>query len=220
MMKYTAILFLLLSTVARAQDSIQIQPSPAFGDAHIRGSYTATMAIGFINGYRSGYAVPVGFEKGNVTGFAPVFAKLEYAASNHLSLAATASYGSLYFNTLQLYTGYNGPIKRFRTNKFRVFSGGLTAYYHLGHMLNVKRLDPFVGLGINLNNIKESAFPDGDTTYIKTSHSATPYLKLGARYFVSDKVSIFADAGYDKLSMITLGFSCRFLPAKEKQVGK
>ena len=208
MKKLTAIL-LLLSATARSQDSLstinadEIQP-------YRKGAYVVTVSAGFLNGYRSAYSVPGTFEKGNTAGFLPIYAKGEYGVSDRLSLAVTAAYSVLYFNSFHLYTGYYGPIKRYSTDKFRYFSGGLTAYYHLGHVLHVKRLDPFIGVGASINNIQHSALPQGDSVVKFKSHAVMPYLKAGARYYASDKVALFADVGYDKLSIFSIGFSCRF----------
>lgn len=208
MKKLTAIL-LLLSATARSQDSLSTIPKPDVAP-YKKGSYVVTISAGFLNGYRSDYPLPATFEKGNTAGFLPIYAKGEYGVSDRVSLAATAAYNVLYFNSFHLYTGYYGPIKRYTTDKFRYFSGGLIAYYHLGHILNVKRLDPFIGIGASISNMKHSALPQGDSVVETKVHAVLPYLKAGARYYASDKVALFADLGYDKLSVFSIGFSCRF----------
>lgn len=214
MKKYFAVLFLFISTAAHSADTLGVKNTSLTHAAFERNTYTATVSGGFINSYSSEYTVPPGFEKGSSNGLLPIFVKVEYAVSNRVSIAFATGFNTIIFNSFQLYTGYNGPIKRFRTNKFSLFSGGLIGYYHFGHILKVKRLDPFVGAGINLNKLKYSAFPEGDSTIEKTTHNGTPYLKAGARYYISDKVSVFADAGYDKLAMVSVGISCRFFPSK------
>jgi len=208
MKKLTAIL-LLLSATARSQDSLSTIPGAPI-EPYKKGSYVVTLSAGFLNGYRSEFSVPPTFEKGNTAGFLPIYAKGEYGVSDRVSLAVTAAYNVLYFNSFHLYTGYYGPIKRYTTDKFRYFSGGLTAYYHLGHVLNVKRLDPFIGIGASIANMKHSALPQGDSVVEMKSHAVMPYLKAGARYYASEKVALFADVGYDKLSIFSIGFSCRF----------
>ncbi len=216
MKKYFGILLLFISTAAHSRDTVLVNNTAIAHAAFERNTYTATASVGFINGYISEYTVPKNFEKGSSTGLLPIFIKAEYAVSNRVSIAFAMGFNTIIYNSYQLYTGYYGPIKRSRPDKFSLFSGGLIGYYHFGHVLKVKRLDPFIGAGINLNNIKYSAFPQGDTTIEKTTHNGTPYLKAGARYFISDKVSVFADAGYDKLAMVTIGMSCRFFPAKNR----
>jgi hypothetical protein len=216
MIKYTLIFLLLLSVSAAAQDTAvahKIRPIDPNCKKH---TYIATMALGFINSYKTDYTVPANFEKGNTTGFSPLQVKLEYCISNRVSLAFAGAYGTAVFNSFQLYEGNNGTIKRYKTNHWRILGLGLTAYYHLGYLIQVKGLDPFIGAGISLNNIRHSALPFGDSTIINKTHGVTPSIKAGARYYFSDKVSVFADAGYDKLSMFSLGFSCKVTPAKHK----
>ncbi|MBX2905306.1 MAG: hypothetical protein KF744_04660 [Taibaiella sp.] len=208
-MKNLTAILLLLSATARSQDSLSTLPKQVI-EPYKKGSYVLTLSTGFLNGYRDEYSLPATFEKGNTAGFLPIYAKGEYGVSNKVSLAVTAAYNVLYFNSFHLYPGYYGPIRRYTTDKFRYFSGGLTAYYHLGSVLNVNRLDPFIGVGAVINNIKNSALPQGDSVVEIKKHSITPYLKVGARYYASDKVALFADAGYDKLSIFSIGFSCRF----------
>lgn len=209
------LLCVILSLSASARDTTARAPYNYDGAAFRKGVTIATLAVGFGNDYRSSYTVPTGFEKGKTSGFAPVLARVEYAVSNKVSLAFNAALGSIYFNSFRLDSGYNGVIRRSATNKLRLLSGGIAAYYHLGHLFRVDRLDPYIGAGISLNNLFYTAFPEGDSTVEKKSHTATPLLKAGVRYYFSDKVSICAEAGYDRVGMISAGFSCR-IPGRKK----
>ncbi len=212
MKKYFLILTCLISLNIQAQQETE----PAIPEkakeymAFKKNSYTATLAFGFINTYRSSYTVPNGFEKGSSTSFTPVYGRLEYAVSNSVSIGLNTMFNTIHFNSMQLYQSHSGEVKRTVPNKFRLFGAGLVAYKHFGHLLRTARLDPFIGLGISLNNIYYSALPQGDSTIEQRQHTTTPFLKAGVRYYVSDKISAYVDAGYDKLSYISIGFSCRF----------
>ncbi len=211
MRPFLAILCLFVTGAAFSQDTATASKDvEMLHPAYERHSFMITASAGFINGYKSEYSVPAGFEKGQVTGFAPIFGKVEYAASNKFGIAFITGFNTLYFNSFQLYKGYYGDIRRYRADRFNIFSGGLAGYYHFTGLRKVKRLDPFIGAGLNLNNIRHSALPQGDSVVATKEHSITPYLKVGARYYISDKVSAYADAGYDKLSLVTVGISCRF----------
>ena len=164
--------------------------------------------------YRYNYSVPSGFAKGNTSGFVPVYLKFEYGFTSNISLAATMGYDAFIYNFKQNYIGNNGPFTRYKTNNTRIFSGGITAFYHIGRFIPIKHLDPFIGIGISLNNIRYGSFPQGDSTVIKLDHTVTPYLKAGTRYYISNKFSLFADFGYDQQSIFSLGASCRFLPKR------
>ena len=211
---FTALFTFIISTVWAQKDTAA--PAPVVPHATYELHTTmATAAIGFIDGYRNSYSLPSGFQKNNTSGFAPILLKLEYAFGRDISLAATFGYDAFNYNFSQFYQGYNGTFVRYHTDDFRSVSGGITAYYHLRKIIHVNHLDPFVGIGLCLNNIRYSAYPSDDTLAIKSTHTVTPYIKVGARYYISSAFSIFADLGYDKPSVFSIGFSARFFPGKK-----
>lgn len=213
-MKYClTFLIVLFTTIGWAQQDTAIHKRP-WHSFYKRNTTTLTLAVGFFDSYRTDYSLPVGFQKNNTSGFAPVSAKVEYGWRDHLSIAATFGYDAFVYNFKQQYTGNNGPFTRYRASNTRIFSAGVAAYYHLDKYISINRLDPFFGIGIALNNIRYSAYPQGDSTLIKIDHTVTPSFKVGARYYISDRFSLFGDAGYEKQCIINLGFSCRFYSKK------
>lgn len=216
-MKHRLLLLLIAASLAgKAQTDSTSVAAPRYA-TYERHSALATVSVGFADDYRHNYSLPAGFEKGTTTGFTPFYAKLEYGLYQHISIAVLFSYDAFVYNYKQDYTGNNGPFARYRTDKARIFGGGLAAFYHLQSIIHIRHLDPFVGIGVSLNNIHHGTYPSGDTTARKTEHIVAPYLKVGARYYVSSKVSLFADAGYDKQSMVSLGISCRFISDRTKK---
>jgi len=218
MMRYFTFLFIgLLSFCSSASRAQQDTASKPLVSHHVYELHTLmpTVCIGFIDGYRNSYSLPAGFVKNNTSGFAPLIFKLEYGFGHDISLAATMTYDAFNYNFAQQYQGYNGTFVRYRTDDFKLLSGGVTAFYHLRKVIRVNRLDPFAGVGLSLNNIRYSAYPSGDTFAIKVNHTVTPYLKVGARYYISDAFSIYADLGYDKPAIFSIGFSARFFPGKK-----
>ena len=213
MKKYFTLVLVLISTACWAQtDSVVRQASLKLPySPHM---ITASLSIGFIDAYKQSYTLPAGFQKNNTSGFTPVYAKLDYGLGENFSMALAVGYDAFTYNFYQDYTGNNGPFTRYKADEFRLFSVGLTAFYHLGKVIRVNRLDPFVGAGLSINNIRYSAYPQGDSLATIIKHSVTPYLKVGARYYISDKFSLFGDLGYDKQSILSLGFSCRFFTKK------
>ena len=217
-MKITAFLPLLfISSLLRAQDAPAPQPTPekvvkndTIRSAFVAKSVIATLAIGFGDNYRSGYTYPAGFAKNNITGFVPVSAKLDYAVSKKVTIGAAFMYDAFTNNYFQQYQGNGNSYTRGRTDNVRIFGAGLATYYHFGNALHIKRLDPFIGVGVSLINYKQSAFPQGDSTTSRTEHPVTASIKVGARYFISNQGSIYADLGYEKQSLFTIGYSCRF----------
>lgn len=199
-------LLMLTSHLVWSQPDV-VEKKKYAGNPFSKHSFTGTVSVGFIDGYRKNFDIPDHFEKQSTSGFIPIYAKAEYGVSNSVSLALTFAYDDFNYNLYQVYSGFYGPIRRPVTNHFRLFSGGLTAYYHLGNAIRINRLDPFIGLGFTLNNIRHSAFPQGDSTVIKKEHTASVYAKAGARYYITDMFSVFGDIGYDKLSLFSLGAS-------------
>ena len=211
---YFTILFSLLSATLFAQQDTAAKVARKMHPVYMRHAVAASASLGFADANRQQYTLPSGFSKGGITGFIPFFAKVEYGLTKDISLGVMFCYDAFVYNNLQDYVGNSGPFTRYRTNNTRILSGGLAGFYHLGKALHTKSLDPFIGVGLYLNNIRYRAYPQGDSTAIKIDHTVTPYLKAGARYYITDQFSIFGDAGYDKQAIISLGFSCRFFTTR------
>lgn len=209
-MKYIITIFFIVCTTGAWAKTDTSDHSFKGYPAYQRGSVVASLSVGFADNYRSDYSLPAGYQKGNTSGFAPVCARLEYGLYEHVGLALHLGYDAFQYNFGQVYQGYNGPFTRYRTNKVRIWSGGVAGYYHLNKVIKVGRLDPFIGVGLSLNNIRYNGMPQGDTLVTKTTHTVTPFLKAGARYYISDKFSIYGDIGYEKQCIGSIGFSCRF----------
>ena len=206
-------LLLLISLTAGAQKDSVKAPQP-ITKTYKKYTVIATASLGFMDYNRTGYSVPSGYEKGDISGFAPFFARLEYGLSDHISIAASMCYDVYTANIRKDYTGNSGPFTLYITNQARVYSGGIIGFYHLGDYIRVPRLDPFIGLGLELNNIRYNNAPQGDTTAIVFSHPLTAYYKVGARYYLSDQFSLYGDLGFEKEAMLTIGVSCRFRSRK------
>ena len=204
-----SVLLILFFITSRSQQDTANFLRPAMKN-HQSHPVLATMSLGFIDPYRNDYSLPSGYIKNNTSDYSLFYAKLECYLNNQLSLAATFGHDAFIYNYSKVYSGNNGNFIRYKTDGFRLFSGGLTAFYHLGSLIRAKHLDPFVGFGLSLNNIRYSAYPQGDTVAVRLTHTVTPYLKAGARYYISEKFSLFGDVGYDNQSIFSLGFSCRF----------
>ena len=170
----------------------------------------ATLAVGFADAYRSGYSYPAGFAKNNITGFVPVSGRIEYGVSSKVSIGVAFLYDAFTNNYYQQYQGNGKSFLRNQTDKVSILGAGLSAYYHLGDIVRVKRLDPFIGVGVMLNNYQQTAFPQGDSTTSRTEHPVTASLRIGARYYISNRAGLYADLGYEKQSLVNIGFSCRF----------
>jgi hypothetical protein len=211
-------LSIFFSCVAVAQQDTSKPHINVKHNAYERYSTIATISAGFGDTYRQNYSLPEGYLKNNTSGFAPIYGKLEYGVSNHISLGATISYDQFSYNFRQSYTGNTGSFTRNQTDNFKLLSGGLSACYHFGYLFHSRVFDPFLGVGISLNNVRYSAYPQGDTSVTRLSHPVTVSLRAGLRYYVSPQCSFFADAGYDKQSIVSVGMSCRFFRTHKRTV--
>ena len=211
----TLLLSLCTIAVSAQSDSASRKRLPAQA-YYERGSFIPSVSLCFADAYRNNYSLPEGFAKNNTSGFVPLYVKAEYGLTRNVGIAATLCYDAFNYNFSQQYTGNSGPFVRYKTDAFRAFSGGLAAFYHLGNVIRVKRLDPFVGIGLSVNNIRYSAWPQGDSLSVRVDHTTDLYLKAGARYYISRKVSVYGDVGYDNHTIFSLGISCRFLNKRKK----
>ena len=190
-------------------NTIAVNKSPF--ESFMDKTFMATVSAGFFDYYRSSYSFPAGFIKSNTSGFSPVYARVEYGIDKHISIGVSFSYDVFYCNYNQVYQGFNQIFLRYKTDRVRIFSSGISGYYHFPEFMGVKKLETFAGIGLNLNNISHSSLPSGDSTVLIKDHTVSPCLKVGGRYYFSRWGSLFADAGYDKQCVISLGFSCRFI---------
>src|SRR5271156_189842 len=125
MKQYLVVLITFLSFHAWAQQDTT-KPHPVVKHAAFtRHSTIATVSVGFADAYRQNYGLPEGYQKGNTSGFAPLYAKLEYAVSKHFSLAATLGYDAFVYNFYQNYTGNTGAFTRYRTDDLRLYAVGI-----------------------------------------------------------------------------------------------
>jgi hypothetical protein len=198
-----------------AQDTLhkkKLIPEMPYQPSFVRHTTIVSLGIGFVDYYKNNYTLPDGFLKGTTSGFAPVYGKVEYAISSTISLAAVFSYDQFYVNFYQYYdaNGVHNAFKRAKTDQMRIFSGGAQLNYHFPKLLNVANLDPYAGIGLTLNNIHHTGLPQGDSLVTNTAHEVSPIVKVGARYYITPMGSFFAEAGWDKQSVVCVGFACRF----------
>ena len=206
-------LFLSILLLAAFASAAQTDSTATHGKFHPyeKKSFLFTLGVGFADQYRTELRLPADFKNDQVTGFAPIFARLEYGLTKHISIACTAMYDNFYDNYDQLFYGNGETFNRFYTDDVRIFGGTVAGYYHLDKYIQVRNMDIFAGGGLSLNNIRHSSAPQTDSmSTIVFSHSLNLYLKVGMRYFLSAKTAVYADLGYEKQSILNIGLSYRF----------
>lgn len=174
-----------------------------------RHTFMLTLSAGMGDWYKQQYSLPNGYTSGKATGFTPVYLQIERAISNHLSIAVNLMTDKFYYNYEQEGSGNGVSFLRNERDNVHAIAGGLTGYYHFTQ-LNVHNLDLFLGVGATVNRITHSSLPQSDSMTATVDHTVSPHLKVGARYYINKRVSFYGDAGYDQISIASLGISCRF----------
>ncbi len=135
------------------------------------------------------------YQKGQ-SGYPPLYAKFEHGfMRDEIGLGGHISTGWGSFNS------YNNS----KTN-FMAFSIGSLVFYHFNKLIPVKQMDLYVGVGLGYRYIKYST---NDAIILKeNSHNdVLGMIKLGIRYHIKPKLSLFAETGYDGMSGFNAGVS-------------
>lgn len=180
------------------------------------------LGVGFGDYYKINptFSMPSGFRAGNTTGFAPLSLRLEYGLNMHFALAGSMYIDRFQYNYAQLYSGGNVKFSRYLTNSFSLFGGGLTAVYYPTLNVKIPNVEPFIQVGLSLNNIQQSAVPQGDSTASSTTHRTSPVLKIGGRYYCSKErnAGFYLELGYNRQSVLNIGFSARLTRKKGRHL--
>lgn len=214
-MKYTlnALLLsilLLLHLSAQAQqdkpNSIHEAPFPSFTS----GKFIASIAIGVPNIQMRSFPLPAKIESGGLSGHSPAYAKVEYGLTDKLGLVATLLFNQYYaqYETGKDSGGFYVLTQRY-AGAISLYSGGLSFNYHFKKLIHNYHFDPYLqagcwaGLEYHFN--QEDSYRSFSKTLVK------PRLSAGLRYYVDRNIGLNVEAGYDWASIVTLGFSYRFL---------
>jgi hypothetical protein len=225
----TLIMLIMAATCLQATaQEVAITKKKYAAPRPLKGVVTATVGVGIIDYYRHHYTPPLAnayyspsmvYNEGN-TGFAPIYARVEYGITEKLGIAATFGYDDFVHNyDQQVYGTYYGTLHLRGTEKLRVLSSGIASVYYFRPLSFVPRLYPFISIGVGINHLRFEGYqkgPSSSAVEAGEGYTVTPVLKVGARYFISDQFGIYGDAGYDKLGIFSLGFSYRFFPKKCK----
>jgi len=181
-----------------------------------------SIGVGFGDYYRGNptYDMPSGFHSGNITGFLPLNARLEYALSKNFSIAGNIYFDRFQYNYYQDFVANTGTYSRYLTNSFSLFGGGVAAVWLPDLHVKIPNVEPFIQIGLSLCNMQQSAIPQGDSTAPATLHKVTPVVKIGGRYYLSKarNAALFLDIGYDRQSVLNIGFSSTLVRKKGKHI--
>jgi hypothetical protein len=209
---------LLLSVCAGAQEVVPQSPA---SDASVEplllkanGSFekrTSILSIsfGFSDWNKQNFEMPdsAAFGSGSVS--LPIYFRAERAISSHVGIAVSLAYDVFYYNYSKQEYNHGSIFYRPQNDKVRIISPGLELYYHFNKFIHNANWDVFVGVGAHANFVNHTNYPSKDSLSNTTPVDMAPFAKLGARYYINRNASFFGDVGYDKMSLISLGFSYR-----------
>lgn len=152
-------------------------------------------------GFQPGYAdlgVTVGL--GNVGGaiafggrFEKAIKKLPDLGDGTLGIQVGVDYWN--YNERFLSVGYD----------FTYLAFGGTANYHF--KVSNPKIDPFLGAGLGLSTVS--------TDFTGSASSGLYFIgRAGIRYFMNEKIALYADAGASNAAALNVGFMFRMKPAK------
>lgn len=93
-------------------------------------------------------------------------------------------------------------------NHVNAFDIGVLGYYHFNKLIPVQNLDVYAGLGFTIRNVSYS-YDAGYGTANYTDTGVYGAFRVGARYYVKPNLGLFADLGYDNMSVFNLGVTFR-----------
>ncbi len=134
--------------------------------------------------------------KDGQSGFPLLYAKFEHGfMRDEIGLGGDLSTGWGSFHS------YNNS----KTN-FTAISIGSLVFYHFNKLIPAKKLDLYVGVGLGYRHI---FYVTNDPIVLSESSDddILGMIKLGIRYHVKPKLSLFAETGYDGMSGFNAGAS-------------
>lgn len=213
----TAAVILAMATQATAQilpvnAKMEVTPEKAVDSFHVTVPKTVLVSLGagIGNSLKNDFSVPAGFQLKNATGSIPFIVTAEYLLNRQVGIGAVMETSTYWGNYYQLFYSGGNTYYRSHSNQVNTLAFGLYASYHLGKYIKVKRLDPYVSLGVMSLSSQQDRKPQGDSIVSTTDRNVNLYARLGARYYISKRAAFYADFGISKQAIATVGFTCRF----------
>lgn len=160
-----------------------------------------SFGIGFPN--RSGTGLDYWSDDDRRLGIGPAYIKYEHGITDEIGLGGYVAAAASRYKY--------GPDRKYTDH---IFAGslGIMGFYHFNKLIPVRKLDVYAGAGVGVRQLTYSYDDDfpGDTSDDRTSFTAMPLFKVGARWYFTKMFGVYAEGGYDKMSDVNLGITLRF----------
>jgi opacity protein-like surface antigen len=192
----------LTGMIAKAQDE-----DMAWGG---QGTKVVNAGYGVGSIWKTLFKLTAGFSNSKTTAMGPVALGFEYGVSEKIGVGVQFGYGSVKNVSTDPGANSNGGdlITTEELKSFQVFARG---NYHFGQSA---KFDPYLGLGLGYGNFKYT-IKDNDTGYDPTSVFSVPSAfiysgALGAKYYITSNIGIYAELGYVTGSYFQGGIAIKF----------
>ncbi|MBA3827830.1 MAG: hypothetical protein H0X33_02740 [Taibaiella sp.] len=182
--------------------------------SYSRHNTIVTLSIGVYDWQRNNYQLADSYKHQYTQGFSPIYLHVEHAITGSIGLTANLVFDQFHYNYTKLKGFANADYVHY--DKVVVWSAGLAAYYHFRKLFSNPKVDPFAGVGVSFSQVSHH-YGLTDTVTIAdvnppngTETTIAPIIKVGIRYYLDRNFSLYADAGYDKASIVGVGLSYRF----------
>jgi outer membrane protein W len=168
-----------------------------------KGTVVVNAGYGFGNIWKTLFKVAAGFSSNEVKATGPIAAGFEYGVSEKIGIGLQLGYGQVKS------TAKNNTYTQTETlTSFQALARG---NYHFG---SSAKFDPYIGLGLGYGNFKYK-YTDTDPSADPVSTFAIPSAfgfsgALGARYYFSPNIGIYAEVGYVTGSIAQAGAVVKF----------
>jgi opacity protein-like surface antigen len=167
-----------------------------------KGTKVINAGYGFGNIWKTLFKLSSGFSGNTVSATGPVALGFEYGVAEKIGIGVQLGYGQVKSTSTGTFTSNE------TLTSFQAFARG---NYHFG---SSAKFDPYIGVGMGYGNFKykySDNDPSSDPLETISIPSAFGFTAaLGARYYVSQNIGVYAEIGYVTGSIAQVGLVAKF----------
>ena len=186
-------------------------PSVSNAQAFEEGQNNVSVGYGFVTLLGSINSTFDDYADTEYKGTGPIYAKFEHALSDKIGLGGSFAYAGNEWSYKYSSTDANGNAVQYsETSKRTTWSLLARVNFHFG---SSDKFDPYAGFGLGYRNANwtyDTTDPSGDSgVEFKTLVPLGMDLTIGARYYFTDNIGLYAEVGAAK-SVVQAGLVAKF----------